>query len=90
MMTSLHPKRPKTLAVWKNRLRELMRPVAIFTVVVTTLQLLMISRDPHALRFVGGWGGLLLRTGWGYAVAVALYVGYGFMIRRMRQRWKAN
>jgi hypothetical protein len=89
-MTSVYPKRPKTLAIWKNRLRELMRPAAIVIAVIATFQLIIISRDSDALRFFGGRGGLILMIAWDYLVAVALYVGYGVLIRRMRQRWKSN
>ena len=70
----------------KNRLRDVMRPLAIIMAVITTCQTVMISRDPESLQFVGGWGGLALMATWNYSIAGVLYVGYGLLIRRLRER----
>jgi|HubBroStandDraft_2_1064218.scaffolds.fasta_scaffold33768_3 hypothetical protein len=85
-MAGTSPKRSRTRAIWRNRLRELMRPAALLIAAIATFQLVMISRNRDALHFFGGWIGLILMIAWDYSIAAALYVGYGVMIRRARLR----
>jgi hypothetical protein len=75
-----YPRRANSWAIWKNRLREGMRPFAVLGVVLTTAILIMFGSDANALR------ALILPSAFTYALSIGLYVGHGRLMRRVRER----